>query len=222
MKHNEQEMEILKEELYDMWKMVISQLEKVKSAFINNDESLASEVIEVEKKVNAFELKMDKSCEKHIALYNPVAIDLRFVLSTMKISVTLERIGDYANGIARHVNRGNCRAFNETVTEMLEIEKMFDALLSMLTDSYVAFKSESSTNTGKILAKDKEVNAIYRQSIEKLTEYAKEHQEDLSCVIRIVLLIRNMERIGDHCKNIVEEIVFYLDAKVLKHKGRLE
>lgn len=222
MKHNEQEMQILKEELYDMWRMVISQLEKVKTAFINNDQALAAEVIEMEKKVNAFELKMDKNCEKHIALYNPVAIDLRFVLSTMKISVTLERIGDYAKGIARYVYDGNCKMFNETVTEMLEMEKMFDALLSMLTDCYVAFKSESSTNTGKILAKDKEVNVIYRQSIEKLTEYAKEHKEHVSCVLMIVVLIRNMERIGDHCKNIVEEIVFYLDAKVLKHKGRLE
>lgn len=222
MKHNEQEMEFLKEELYDMWRIVISQLEKVKSAFINNDENLASEVIEVEKKVNAFELKMDKSCEKHIALYNPVAIDLRLVLSTMKISVTLERIGDYANGIARHVKNEKCRKFNAIVTEMLDIELMFDAILSMLTDSYVAFKSESSSNTGKIMAKDKEVNEIYRQSIEKLTVYAQSHQQEMDCVLMLVLLIRNMERIGDHCKNIVEEIVFYLDAKVLKHKGRLE
>jgi phosphate transport system protein len=222
MKHNEQEMEFLKKELYQMWKMVISQLEKVKHSFLKNDINIATEVIAVEKSVNAFELKMDKSCEGYIALYSPVAIDLRLILSIMKISVTLERIGDYANGIARHVKQGECSHFNDAVVEMLDIETMFDALLSMMTDSFVAFNSESSSNTQKILAKDKEVNKIYRESIIKLTEYAKANPEDMHCVLMIVLLIRNMERIGDHCKNIVEEIVFYLEAKVLKHEGKTD
>ena len=222
MKQNEQEIQILKEEINQMWKMVISQLEKVKHSFINNDLDLASEVIQTENKVNAFELKVDDDCENYIALYSPVAIDLRLVLSIMKISVTLERIGDYAKGIARHVKEGNCVSFNTMVAEQLEIERMFDALLSMMTDSFVAFSSESSKNTGKILLKDKEVNEIYHQSIDKLTDYVKAHPEEAHCILMMTILLRNMERIGDHCKNIVEEIVFYLEAKVLKHEGKTE
>ena len=77
-------------------------------------------------------------------------------------------------------------------------------------------------NIGKILTKDKEVNEIYHQSITLLTKYVKENQEETHCVLMLVLLMRNMERIGDHCKNIVEEIVFYLEAKVLKHRSKIE
>ncbi len=222
MKQNEQEIQFIKEEINQMWKMVISQLEKVKHSFINNDLDLAAEVIQTENKVNAFELKVDDSCENYIALYSPVAIDLRLVLSIMKISVTLERIGDYAKGIARHVKEENCGIFNTTVTEQLEIERMFDALLSMMTDSFAAFTNESSQHTGKILSKDKEVNEIYHQSIRKLTDNVKVHPKEAHCILMMTILLRNMERIGDHCKNIVEEIVFYLEAKVLKHKGKTE
>lgn len=222
MKHNEQEIHALKEEINEMWKLVISQLEKVKQSFMKNDKETAFEVIQTENKVNAFELKVDNSCENHIALYNPVAIDLRLVLSIMKISMTLERIGDYANGVARHIHEGDCVRLNSMVVEQLEIEKMFDALLSMMTDSFVAFNSESSSNTGKIVSKDKVVNEIYHQSIRQLTTYLSEHPADANCVLMMAILLRNMERIGDHCKNIVEEIVFYLEAKVLKHKGKTE
>lgn len=222
MKQNEQEIQFLKEEINQMWKMVISQLEKVKHSFIDNDLDLAEEVIQTENKVNAFELKVDNDCENYIALYSPVAIDLRLVLSIMKISITLERIGDYANGIARHVKEEDCATFNTMVIEELEIERMFDALLNMMTDSFAAFSNESSKNTGKVLSKDKEVNEIYHQSIRKLMDYVKIHPEETHCVLMIVLILRNMERIGDHCKNIVEEIVFYLEAKVLKHKGKTD
>lgn len=220
MKQNEKETQFLKEEIGQMWKLVISQFEKVKQSFLNEDAILAAEVMQVEKTVNAFELKMDDSCESFILLYKPVAIDLRLAFSIIRISTTLERIGDYANGIAKHVKESNCNEFDTKAIELLEIERMFDALLNMMTDSFVAFSAESSKNIEKILIKDKEVNEIYHQSIDKLTEYVKENREDAHCVLMIILLIRNMERIGDHCKNIVEEIVFYLEAKVLKHKGR--
>ncbi|MBW7845830.1 MAG: phosphate transport system regulatory protein PhoU, partial [Bacteroidia bacterium] len=96
MKHNEQELLTLKEDINQMWRLVISQVEKAKQAFLTNDNETALEIIRLEKRVNAFELKIERSCENYIALFNPVAIDLRLILSIMKISITLERIADYA------------------------------------------------------------------------------------------------------------------------------
>ncbi|MFA5574236.1 MAG: phosphate signaling complex protein PhoU [Brumimicrobium sp.] len=222
MRHNEQELEQLKDELNQMWKLVTSQLERSKHAFLKNDIEVALEVSSAEKRVNAFELKVESSCENYIALYNPVAIDLRLILSIMKISITLERIGDYAEGIARHVIDGDCGHFDKTIVESLEMEKMFDILINMMADSYVALNAESSKSFGKILAKDKGVNEIYHSSIPKIEEFLTKNPKEIRCGLKLMLLIRKMERVGDHCKNIVEEIVFYVDAKVLKHKGKVK
>ncbi|MCO5259501.1 MAG: phosphate signaling complex protein PhoU [Crocinitomicaceae bacterium] len=220
MKHNEQEMILLREEINQMWKLVISQLEKAKQAFLTKDVGLALEVITLEKRVNAFELKIDSNCENYIALYNPVAIDLRLVLSIMKISITLERIGDYAVGIARYIADKDCNYNNSDLIESLELERMFNILQTMILESYISLSTETTANAGKILAKDQEVNEIYRNALLVLTNHIQNNPEFAHCGLKLSSLIRKMERIGDHCSNIVEEIVFYIEAKVLKHKGK--
>lgn len=222
MKHNEQEIQLLKDEINQMWKLVISQLEKAKKAFLHNDIELALEIASLEKRVNAFELKIESNCENYIALYGPVAIDLRLVLSIMKISITLERIADYALGIARHIIDKDCGHFDKVMIEELELERMFDVLINMMTDSYVALNSDNSKSSGKILAMDSEINETYHESITKMVEFLLQNPTEIHCGLKLMLLIRKMERIGDHCSNIVEEIVFYIEAKVLKHKGKSE
>lgn len=220
LKQNEQEIEYLKEEINDMWKLVISQLEKAKYAFLNNDEEKAWEIIGIEKRVNSFDLKMDSSCERYIALYNPVAIDLRLALSIMKISVTLERIGDYAVGVAYHILQEDCIPFTEKMKEKLDIEMMFDILLNMLTESLVAFNLKNSKNAGKILSQDRKVNKIFKKSLDQLSAAVQQDSQWTLCALKTIVLLKRMERIGDHCSNIVEEIVFFIDAEILKHKDK--
>ncbi len=220
MKHIEQEMLNLKEEVKQMWRLVLSQLEKSKQAFLTSDIELAREIASREKRVNVFDLKIDSDCENYIALYSPVAIDLRLALSLIKISNTLERIGDFAAGIARHVIDDDCNKPGPELINELEIEKMFDILLQMLSEGFEALETENTRISGKILARDEEVDDIYRKSTAILAKYMEEHPSYSYCGLKIMLLIRKLERIGDHCSNIVEEIVFYIDAKVLKHKGK--
>ncbi|MDL2223775.1 phosphate signaling complex protein PhoU [Bacteroidales bacterium OttesenSCG-928-M06] len=217
MKHTEKELQSLKEEVSQMWKLVLSQLEKSKQAFLNNDIELAREIASREKRVDAFELKIDSDCENYIALYSPVAIDLRLVLSLIKISSTLERIGDFAEGVARHVIEDDCNKISTQVIEELQLEKMFETLISMLSDSFVALESENTKVSGKILAKDDEIDTLYHNSLNILANYLQSEPSFIRCGLKLILLIRKLERIGDHCSNIVEEIVFYVDAKVLKH-----
>ena len=219
MKHTEREMMALKEEVNQMWKLVISQLEKAKQAFVGNDIEIALEVVSREKRVDAYELKIDSDCENYIALFSPVAIDLRLALSILKITNTLERIGDFAVGIARHVIDTDCGAVDENLIDELKIESMMDILIGMLADCFVVLESENTKISGKILARDEEVNTIYHNALDVLSAYIEENPAFARCGLKLLLLIRKLERIGDHCNNIVEELVFYVDAKVLKHQG---
>lgn len=220
MKHTEREMRSLKEEVKEMWKLVILQLERAKQSFLNSDIEYALEIMSREKRVDAFELKIDSDCENYIALYSPVAIDLRLILSLIKISITLERIGDFATGIARHVLDDDCNKVEAKLVEELQIEKMLDTLIGMLSDGFVALESENTKISGKILAKDEVVDEIYHNAINILSDYMTNNPAYIRCGLKLLLLIRKLERIGDHCSNIVEEIVFYVDAKVLKHSGK--
>ena len=213
----EKELLTLREEVSQMWKLVISQLEKAKQSFFGNDLDLAREIISREKRVDAFELKIDSDCENYIALYNPIAVDLRLVLSLIHISNTLERIADFAEGIARHVIEDDCKKLNPQLIVELQLEKMFDTLISMLSESYTALETENTKISGKILAMDDEVDIIYHNSVNILAKYLQANPDLIRCGLKIMLLIRKLERIGDRCSNIVEEIVFYVDAKVLKH-----
>jgi phosphate transport system protein len=219
-KHTENELQALKEEVSSMWMLVLSQLEKAKQSFLSGDVELAREIVSREKRVDAFELKIDSDCENYIALFSPVAIDLRLVLSLIKISITLERIGDFAESIARHVIDEDCIRFNPQIVEELQVEKMFDTLITMLSDSFVVLESENTRISGRIMSKDNEIDLLYRNSLDILSLYLQENPADIRCGLKMVLLIRKLERIGDHCGNIVEEIVFYVDAKVLKHAGK--
>ncbi len=220
MKHTEKELQALKEEISQMWTLVMSQLEKSKQAFLTGDVELAREIASREKRVNAFELKIDCDCENYIALYNPVAIDLRLILSLIKIGSTLERIGDFCEGIARYVIEDDCNTIEPQIIEELQLEKMFTTLTGMLSDSFVALESENTKMSGKILSKDDEIDTIYINAFDILANYMHKNPGFIRCGLKIYLLIRKLERIGDHCSNIVEDIVFYIDAKVLKHTGK--
>jgi phosphate transport system protein len=217
MKHTEKELLAIKEEVSQMWKLVLSQLEKTRQALLNNDVETAREVISREKRVDAFELKIDCDCENYIALFSPVAIDLRLVLSLIKISSTLERIADFCEGISRQIVEEDCKNLQTELVEELQLEKMFDTLTSMLSDSFVSLESENTKISGKILSKDDEIDNLYHNSIDILTDYLQKKPEHIRCGLKMVFLIRKLERIGDLFSYIVEDIVFYVDAKVLKH-----
>lgn len=219
MKQSEKELLALKAEVSQMWKLVLSQLQKAQQSFFTNDLELAKEIISSEKQVDSFELRVDYNTENYIALYSPVAVDLRLALSLIKISSMLERIGDYAVGIARHVLDDDCNNVDPQLLDDLKMEKVFDIVIAMLSESFVTLESENTKMSKRILAKDKEVNICYRNSVNVLTTHLEQHVDQVRCGLKILLLIRKLERIGDQCSNIIEEIVFYVDAKVLKHGG---
>jgi phosphate transport system protein len=222
MKHSEQELVLLKEQVIEMWKFVISQIEKSKKALLNDDIELAREIVSREKRVDLYELKIESDCENHIALYCPVAIDLRLVLSLLKITTALERIGDFAEGIARHVLLENSSMISPEIIEELKLEKMFDLVTGMLTDTFALFNAGKTEVYGKILCKDDDVDEIYRNAFNVITQYLFNNPIMIRSGLDLILVVRKLERIGDYCSNLVEDVVFYVDAKVLKHKPIVE
>ncbi|HEY5463992.1 MAG TPA: phosphate signaling complex protein PhoU [Hanamia sp.] len=213
----ETEMQDLKLEVINMWQLVLSQLSKAKESMLTFDKDLAREVMAREKRVNSLELKIDRDCENIFALYCPVAIDLRFLLAALKINTNLERIGDIADGIARYIVDSPVK-FNKEVLESTNLIKMYDGSMSMLTDVQAAFEFENTLLARTIFSRDEVLDQINKDSDANISKYIHESLGNINESLYILSIIRKLERVGDQSKNIAEEIIFYVEAKVLKHQ----
>jgi phosphate transport system protein len=211
------ELQLLKTEAINMWSLVASQLVKAKASMLSFDKDLAREVVLVERRVNGAELKIDRDCENIFALLTPVAVDLRFVLAVLKINSNLERIGDIAEGIAKHIIRAD-HSFKLELLEATGLIEMYDEGIRMLEDTLTAFESEDSALARAVFKKDEVLDTINENANNSIMGYLKTHPEDMDQALYIYSIIRKLERVGDQSKNIAEEIIFFLEAKVLKHK----
>ncbi|MBC8047234.1 MAG: phosphate signaling complex protein PhoU [Fimbriimonadaceae bacterium] len=209
----------LKHDLEDMFQLVTTQLTKAKEALTKFDKDLAREVVQMEKRVNGRELHIDRAAENFIALYAPVAIDLRFVLAVLKINNNLERIGDIAEGITKYIIEKK-ELFDAKLMEESNILPMYEAAVKMLTDAKTAFEKEDTLIARKIFKSDEYLDHINIEAIRTITDGLKNDPARIEDALYIISVIRKLERIGDQVKNIAEEIIFYIEAKVLKHAER--
>lgn len=209
----------LKDQTIDTMHLVRSQLAKAKEAFLLMDVSLAQEVRHYENRVNASELSIDKDCEKIFALYHPVAVDLRFVIATLKIIGHLERIGDHAYGIVKYVPLV-VEPYEEDLLQQVRIREMFDTAISMLDDSIHAFNFEDTKLARWIFGKDVTLNAINLASTQIISDYCRRYPQNIERYLQLFSAMRKIERVGDLAKNVAEETIFFIEAKVLKHKPK--
>jgi phosphate transport system protein len=212
----ENELSALKKELISMWILVQSQLNKAKEAMVQFDKDLAREVLVKEKRVNSFELKIDRDCENIFALHCPVAVDLRFLLAALKINTNLERIGDIAAGIALYVVESAVN-FDVKALESTSILRMYDEAVNILIDTRAAFEKEDTVLARSIFKRDDVLDAINMNAPEVIGELIKADMNNMPEALYMLSIIRKLERVGDQSKNIAEEIIFYVEAKILKH-----
>ena len=217
MTHLDTELHYLKEDLIKMTRMVLAQISKGKNSIFNLDRDLAKEILYTEKRINAFELKIDRDCEKIFALYNPVAADLRFVLAALKINSNLERMADNAESIAHYVMDVKT-PFMMEVLEKYKLTKMYEIALSMLDNTLDAFINEDTELARKVFNKDDILNEINLNALKTTLSLIEQNYPDPLHYLTILSVIRKIERMGDQTKNIAEEIIFYIEAKVLKHR----
>lgn len=212
----ENEITAVKKELVSMWILVQSQLNKAKEAMVQFDKDLAREVLIKEKRVNSFELKIDRDCENIFALYCPVAVDLRFLLAALKINTNLERIGDIAAGIALYVVESTVN-FEVSALESTSLLRMYDEAINILIDTRTAFEKEDTVLARSIFKRDDVLDALNESAPAAITTLIKTNAEGIPEALYILSVFRKLERVGDQAKNIAEEIIFYVEAKILKH-----
>ena len=219
MTHLQEQLDYLKIALTEMASLVESQLQKSIQALLEQDEDLANEVLHHERRVNAYELKIDKDCENIFALLTPVAHDMRLVFATLKINADLERIGDYAEGISKIVVDEK-KGFDFKLVQTLDLKHMFEIVFAMFKDVMIAYSENDSRLARSVFSRDLLVNDLNYKAMPIIVDFCKENNQAISQAIELLSIMRKLERVGDHITNIAEEIIFYKEAQVLKHGNK--
>ncbi|MFN7593339.1 MAG: phosphate signaling complex protein PhoU [Bacteroidota bacterium] len=216
MSHIDIETGRLRETLKELMMLTTQQIRKSQDVVFNFDKELAREIIFYEKHINSLELKIDRDCENILALLNPVAVDLRFILATLKINPSLERIADNAESMVRYVLEMK-EPYDSELMRQIKLREMFDIALSMLSDVYTAFTTEDTRIARNVLLKDDLLDEINMVAAHTAEAFIKKNSALTYQSLFVLSNVRKLERVGDQTKNIAEEIIFYLEARVLKH-----
>lgn len=217
----QEELDHLRESLSEMAMLVTQQLQKSINSLLDEDEDLANEVVYNEKRVNAYELRIDQDCEQIFTLLNPMAQDMRFVISTLKINTDMERIGDYAEGIAKLVLLGN-KSFNKKLIEDIGLTQMADGVVEMMELVIKAYREDDTKIARSVFSKDGVLDAINQQASIIGEKYIRQEADQIQQTLLMISIIRKLERVGDHITNIAEEVIFSKEATVLKHLNKKE
>jgi len=215
----EQHRKAINEAGLEMLALCKSQLDKAREAFINNDSDLAEEVLYRETHINALDLKIEKDCERFLALYNPVATDLRFIMAVLKINYELERIADHAFNISKYVIE-NEKKIAPHLLKVLEFDKMYETIDSMMDHITFAYTEKDVKTARKVFKKDKVLDKININSFKIIEEAIIKDHKIIHDALLVFSVVKKLERVGDLIKNVAEEIIFYIDAEVLKHKKK--
>jgi phosphate transport system protein len=212
-RHFQRELESLKTSLIKMGSVVEENIALAIRSVMENNQELALKVIESDTRVDALEIEIDNAIVDLLALQQPVASDLRFILAALKINNDLERIGDHAVNIAQA--QVLCSLPN--VELMDEIPKMVEITRTMLKDAIDSFILLDPVKARIVLKTDDQIDDLNRIVIRKVIELLKSNKQTAECGLELSLVSRNLERVADLATNIAEEVIFHTQARVVKH-----
>jgi phosphate transport system protein len=204
----------LESKLLRMGAEVENLLKKAIKSLIEIDDSLAKEAIEMDKEIDAMELEIDRFCIELLALHQPAAHDLRFVISIAKITPILERIADHATSIAEATIR---ISQYPKIRSYIKIPTIAEKACQMLKESLEAIISEDAEAARNIIKKDKEIDADYKETFDKLIEMMIEDSSTTAVAAQLLFVAKHLERIGDYIKDICELTVYMKEAVFIKH-----
>ncbi len=213
-RHFQRELESLKTSLVKMGSVVEENFDRSIQSVMEKNTELADQVIESDIRVDALEIEIDNAIVDLLALQQPVASDLRFILAALKINNDLERISDHAVNIAQAAQTF-CTLTNARVPE--EIPQMAAITKTMLKEAIDSFILLNPSMAQKVLKTDDEIDDLNRIVTKKVIEVIKSNPETVECELESVRISRNLERIADLTTNIAEEVIFHTQARVVKH-----
>jgi phosphate transport system protein len=213
-RHFGEELEELKRHLLAMGGLVQERVREALHALVERDHDLIAGVIAGDEPVNRFHLEIDNRCFKLLALHQPMAIDLRTIVSIVKINGDLERVGDLAVNIGEAAQRYVAHA---PVKPLIDLPRMGALAQRMLRDSLDAFVSRNVEIAQAVLIQDDLLDELKDQVFRELLTYMLGDPRTIEPGIGLVLISRHLERVGDHATNIAEDVIFMVEARDVRH-----
>jgi phosphate transport system protein len=213
-RHFAEEMDALKQRLLVMGGVAEERVRESMRALVDRDRAVIADVISGDEAVNRLHLEIDDRCFKLLALHQPMAVDLRTIVSIVKINADLERVGDLAVNISEAAGR---YVTHPPVKPLIDLPRMGDLAQRMLHDALDAFVSHDVAAAQAVLTEDDVLDALKDQIFRELLTYMLSDPRKIEAAIELVLISRHLERIGDHATNIAEDVIFMVDARDVRH-----
>ena len=213
-RHFEEEFDRIKSKILMMGSLVEDQIRNALTALIERDEALARQVIENDHKVNTFDVEIDEMALDALVRYQPVARDLRFVTTAMKISTELERMSDLAENICERAIELN---EEPQLKPYIDIPHMAERARIMVKESLDAFVKMDSALARKVIHDDDFVDNLTEQLFRELLSFMMENPKTISRAIRLSFIAKYIERLADHATNIAELVVYMVEGKIIRH-----
>jgi len=214
--HLEREIDQLKREVSSLSAHVEETVGKAVRAVTERDSGLARNVIEFDPKIDLMEVELEEECLKALALHQPVAHDLRFIITVLKVNNDLERIGDLAANIAE---QAAFLAASRPIEIPYDLAGMATKVREMLRRSLDALMATDAAIARSVCQADDEVDAIDREMYPEVRAAIREHPDDMEALIRLLRVSQNLERIADHATNIAEDVIYLAEGEIIRHSG---
>ncbi len=214
--HFEIELEKLKNIIIKLGSLAENQVGEAVKALLSEPTAVGKDIKKAESKIDKLDVKIDEICQSIFALQQPVASDLRFIMSAMQIGNEMERIGDLAISIIKKSKSNKDKQDLITKLNVFEIAKQVELIIGKTNECFI--QREQST-IGEILMLNK---AIKSECDDKIHEVVAEMKINSKAVVygtNLVIILKHLERISEHCSNIVEQVYFMINARIIKHEN---
>ena len=212
--HFREELEQLKARLLEMGGLAEEEVRLAVKGLVERDNAVIDHVLRGDGPLNSLHIEIDNRCFMLLALHQPMAADLRTIVSAVKINTDLERVGDLAVNIAEAARR---YAQHPPVKRLIDIPQMARIAQSMLRDALDAFVRRDTEMAQDVLNEDDRLDALKTQIFRELLTYMLQDPATIEPALDLILISRHLERIGDHATNIAEDVIFIVSAKDVRH-----
>ena len=214
------ELEEVRSHLLEMGGLVEKQVNDAVTALIDADSGLAQRVREVDDRINQMERNIDEECLRILARRQPAASDLRLIISISKSVIDLERIGDESTKIARRAIQ-LCEE-GESPRGYVEVRHIGDQVRSMVRDALDSFARFDADLALSVAQYDKTIDREYKTALRELVTYMMEDPRAISSALNVIWVLRSLERIGDHSRNMAEHLIYLVSGTDVRHQSLKE
>jgi phosphate transport system protein len=212
--HFQEELEQLKGRLLEMGGLAEEQVRASVQALVEREAALVERVLASDGPINQLHIEIDSRCFKLLALHQPMAVDLRAIVSAVKINTDLERVGDLAINIAEAGRRYMRHA---PVKALIDIPRMADIAQWMLRNALDSYVRRDTQLAHDVLNEDDRLDALKTQVFRELLTYMLQDTSTIEPALDLILISRHLERIGDHATNVAEDVIFMVSARDVRH-----